>query len=91
MHLLRGRIYAGERHECALALPEYVALLGEPGSAGDEAEFNRAQCLEQLHRPDEARAAYQRYLARPDARLAEAARVRLGALANSTPNSQGQP
>jgi len=85
LHLLRGRIYATARRECALALPEYVALLGEPGPAGDEAEFNRAQCLEQLHKPEEARAAYQRYLGRSDARSADAARARLLALANAAP------
>ena len=103
LHLLRGRIYAGARHECALALPEYVALLGEPGPAGDEAEFNRAQCLEQLHKPDEARAAYQRYLDRADARSADIARARLSAISNgpipanaelpenTTRASEGQP
>ena len=91
LHLLRGRIYAGPRHECALALSEYVALLGEPGPAGDEAEFNRARCLEQLHKPDEARAAYQRYLGRPDARSAEAARARLAALPGPTEHSGDLP
>ena len=91
LHLLRGRIYAGPRHECALALSEYVALLGEPGPAGDEAEFNRARCLEQLHKPDEARAAYQRYLGRPDARSAEAARARLVALPDPTEHSGDLP
>jgi hypothetical protein len=90
LHLLRGRIYAGARRECALALPEYVALLGEPGSAGDEAEFNRARCLEQLRRPEEARAAYERYLGRADARSAEAARARLSELSNSAQPSEGQ-
>jgi len=91
LHLLRGRIYAGVRHACELALPEYVALLGEPGPAGDEAEFNRAQCLEQLHRPEPARAAYERYLSRVDARSAEAARARLHALAQDAQPAEGQP
>jgi tetratricopeptide (TPR) repeat protein len=91
LHLLRGRIYAGARQQCALALPEYVALLGEPGPAGDEAEFKRAQCLEQLHKPAEARAAYQRYLGRADARSAETARARLVAISNSAQASEGQP
>lgn len=90
LHLLRGKIYAGERRDCARALPEYVALLGEPGPAGDEAEFNRARCLEQLQRPEEARAAYQRYLGRADARSAEAARARLQAMSNSAQPSEGQ-
>lgn len=97
LHLLRARIYAGARNECGQALPEYVALLGEPGPAGDEAEFSRARCLEQLHRLDEARAAYQGYLDRPDAHSAEAARIRLNAISNSAQPStdahsaEGQP
>jgi len=91
LHLLRGRIYANARHDCALALPEYVALVGEPGAAGDEAEFKRAQCLEQLHKPDEARVAYQRYLDREDPRSAEPARARLLAIDNSLQPSKGQP
>jgi tetratricopeptide (TPR) repeat protein len=91
LHLLRGRIYSDARKQCALALPEYVALLGEPGPAGDEAEFKRAQCLEQLKRPDDARAAYQRYVARPDARSAAAARARLVAISNLAQSSEGQP
>ena len=91
LHLLRGRIYAEARHECALALPEYVALLGEPGPAGDEAEFKRAQCLDQLQKRKEARAAYQCYLDRADARSAEAARARLDALSDAAKASEGQP
>lgn len=89
LHLLRGRIYAGARHECERALPEYVALLGEPGLAGDEAEFNRAQCLEQLHKLDEARAAYERYLERAQPRSVDAARARLDAIAGSAQTSGG--
>jgi len=88
LHLLRGRIYADVRHECRLALPEYVALLGEPGPAGDEAEFKRALCLEQLQKADEARVAYQHYLGRAEARFAETARARLAALSSS---AEGQP
>jgi len=91
LHLLRGRIYADTRHECRLALPEYVALLGEPGPAGDEAEFKRAQCLEQLNELDQARAAYQRYLGRADAHSAEVARARLIAISNTAQPFEGQP
>ena len=90
LHLLRGRIYAEAQRDCALALPEYVALLGEPGPAGDEAEFRRAQCLERLQKLDEARVAYQRYLGRADARSAEFARARLTAISNPVPSSEGQ-
>ncbi len=96
LHALRGRIYGSTRHDCAHAVREYVALLGEPGSAGDDAEFRRAACLEQLERPDEARAAYQRYLDRRDPSHAEAARTRLSALGLSavppaTPAVQERP
>ncbi|HYQ04502.1 MAG TPA: tetratricopeptide repeat protein [Polyangiaceae bacterium] len=91
LHLLRGRIHAVARHDCAQALPEYVALLGEPGLAGDEAELNRAQCLEQLQRFDEARVAYRRYLDRSAPRAADVARARLNALSNPAQPSEGQP
>jgi len=83
LHLLRGRIHAESRHDCPLAVTEFVALLGEPGPAGDEAEFKRAQCLEQMRRPDEARSAYLRYLGRVDPRSADVARARLEALSNA--------
>ncbi len=89
LHLLRGQI-SQARDDCARALPEYVALLGEPGSDGDEAEFQRAQCLERLAQPALARAAYERYLARAGARHAPVAKQRLAALpVDST--SEGKP
>ena len=77
LHLLRGQIYGARHKDCGLAVREYVALLGEAGPAGDEAEFERAQCLERLSRPSEALAAYRRYLERADARRAVAARGRI--------------
>lgn len=80
LHLLRGRIYSGPQQDCDRALREYVALLGEPGAAGDEAELRRAQCLESLGRVGDARAAYQRYLTRTGPRAATLARQRLQAL-----------
>ena len=90
LHLLRGRIYGGARNDCGHALQEYVALLGEPGSAGADAELRRAECLEQLQRPDEARAAYQRYLERDDAREAERAGARLRALSAPAASAKEQ-
>ena len=91
LHLLRGRIYSEGRHDCAHAVREYVALLGEPGSAADEAEFRRAQCLEELQQPNEAREAYEHYLGRPQPRDAERARARLTALPAATPPTKDQP
>ena len=85
LHLLRGRIYEGPRSDCARAVREYVALLGEPGSEGDEGELRRAACLERLDRPTAARDAYERYLERGDARAAERARARLTALDGAPP------
>ena len=83
LHALRGRIYGVARHDCAHAMREYVALVGEPDRTGDDAEFRRAECLEQLQRPDEARSAYQHYLDRRDPSNAERARARLAALGPS--------
>lgn len=91
LHLLRGRIYGTARHDCAHAVREYVALLGEPGSAGDDAELRRAECLEQLQKTDEARDAYQRYLERGDARDVQRARARLAALPMPALPTKEQP
>jgi len=90
LHLLRGQIYAQAQGDCSHAVSEYVALLGEPGQDGDDAEFLRAQCLERLARPGEARAAYERYLERPDARQAAQAKQRLLEL-EPAGTSEGQP
>jgi hypothetical protein len=80
LHWLRGRIYQENQHDCAQAASEFVALVGEPGLRGDEAELRRARCLEQLGRADDAVLAYQRYLARPEPQRAPEARERLNAL-----------
>lgn len=91
LHLLRGRIYGSARNDCAHALPEYVALLGEPGSAGADAELRRAECLERLQRTEEARAAYQHYLERGDARDKERVRARLLDQSKSAAAAEGLP
>jgi tetratricopeptide (TPR) repeat protein len=80
LHWLRGQIYQENRHDCASAVSELVALVGEPGERGDAAEVRRARCLEQLGRTDDAVAAYERYLARPEPRRASEAKSRLSAL-----------
>lgn len=91
LHLLRGRIYSEGQGDCARAVREYVALLGEAGPAGDDAEFRRAQCLEQLGSASDARAAYERYLTRSDVQRAAQAKERLSALSNSAPSPKGEP
>jgi hypothetical protein len=80
IHWLRAKIFQDERGDCMSAVSELVALVGEPGARGDDAELRRARCLEKLGRSTDARAAYQHYLERPDARHAEEARVRLSVL-----------
>jgi hypothetical protein len=77
LHFLRGQIYQDARRDCARAINEFVALVGEPGARGDQAEFRRATCLEQLGRDADALAAYERYLQRPHAASAKSARERL--------------
>jgi tetratricopeptide (TPR) repeat protein len=80
LHWLRARIFQDERGDCTSAVSELVALVGEPGARGDEAELRRARCLEKLGRSTDARAAYQHYLERPGARHSEEARTRLSVL-----------
>jgi tetratricopeptide (TPR) repeat protein len=77
LHFLRGRIYQDKRGDCASAASEFVAMIGETGLRGDEAELRRAQCLEKLGRHDDAVAAYERYLRRPRPASETKARERL--------------
>jgi hypothetical protein len=79
LHWLRARIYDG-RSDCQRASSELVALVGEKGARGDEAEMKRAACLERLGRKDDARAAYEQYLNRADPRQADEARARIEAI-----------
>jgi hypothetical protein len=80
LHWLRGQIYQDNRKDCAQAASEFVSLVGEPGARGDEAEFRRAGCLEQLGRTSDAAQAYERYLTRSDAKRINQAKQRLSAL-----------
>jgi tetratricopeptide (TPR) repeat protein len=80
LHLVRGRIYADRLQDFAHAATEFMALVGDPSPAGDEAEFRRAECLQRLGRTGDARAAYRAYLERGQ-RLREVdAKARLAAL-----------
>ena len=84
LHILRGRIFQDNRDDCASAASEFVALVGEPGNAGDEAELRRAECLQKLGRTTDAAAAYAQYLRRVNPRQGPRARERLTALRGST-------
>ena len=89
LHLLRGQIFQDRRQNCAAAASEFVALIGEPGRLGDEAESRRAECLERLGRTSDARLAYQQYLRRSDPISADKARSRLGSLEGETVDQGG--
>jgi len=80
LRLLRGSLYEESHHDCAKAVSEFVALSGEPGARGEEAEWRRARCLTTLGRKVDAIDAHERYLARPDAQHTEEARRQLAAL-----------
>ncbi|HEX6275044.1 MAG TPA: hypothetical protein VFZ53_18505, partial [Polyangiaceae bacterium] len=80
IHWLRARIYANVRNDCQRATSELVALVGEPGPRGDEAEMLRAACLERLGRTSDALAAYRKYLERAEPRRLNEARAKVEAL-----------
>jgi hypothetical protein len=89
LHLLRGQIFQDRRQDCAAAASEFVALMGEPGRLGDEAELRRAECLEKLGRATDARLAYQHYLRRDNPISADKARQRLGSLEGGSSDQGG--
>ncbi len=89
LHLLRGRIFQDRRQDYAAAASEFVALMGEPGRLGDEAELRRAECLERLGRASDARLAYQHYLRRDNPVSADKARKRLDSLENESGEQGG--
>ena len=84
LQLLRGHVLREGLHDCAGAERAYSAALEAAGSgrAADPAAFWRAVCLETLGRREEARAAYEHYLARPAPALAVETRRRMGAIDN---------
>jgi tetratricopeptide (TPR) repeat protein len=90
LHFLRGQIFQDRHQNCAAAASEFVALLGEPGRLGDEAELRRAECLERLGRVDDARLAYQQYLRRNNPISADQARSRLGSLEGEPVHQGGE-
>lgn len=80
LHWLRGRIYEERQNDCARAVTEYVALVGETSARADAAELRRARCLETLGRHGDAVSAYTRYLSRAEPRQAAEAQRRLDSL-----------
>ena len=68
-----------------------MALVGEPGVRGDEAELRRAACLEQLGRHQDAKKAYAQYLERENPAAAGRARERLQSLENQEPRGSAPP
>jgi hypothetical protein len=80
LRLLRGNVYREGLNDCGRALIEYRALAGAKGRVGDDGLFFEAVCLEQMARRSDAVSAYQRYLARADARRRDQAERRLQAL-----------
>lgn len=80
LHFTRGRLYEERLGDCARAVSEYVALLGERGAAAEEAELRRARCLAQLGRREDARQALERYLKRGYALFRDQARQQLAQL-----------
>jgi tetratricopeptide (TPR) repeat protein len=80
LHLLRGNLYRQSLHDFARAEAEYARISDERGPAGDEAQFQRAACLERLGQASAARNVYESYLKRPQPRHAAEVKARLQAL-----------
>jgi hypothetical protein len=85
LHLLRGKLYEQGLQDCSRALSEYVSLVGDTSSEGDEAEFRRAVCLKRLGRSVEARAAFHSYLSRANPRARGLAEQELETLSAGAP------
>jgi hypothetical protein len=79
LHLLRGNLYRHSLRDFARAEAEYAHLSDERGPAGDEAQFQRAFCLERLGQNAAALGLYQSYLKRPHPRHAAEAQARIQA------------
>jgi tetratricopeptide (TPR) repeat protein len=78
VHLLRGNLLLRQGQSASAAV-EYRAALDAPGRVGDDAAYQLAVAYEASD-AQRARAAYERYLQRPSARHAAAAKARLAEL-----------
>jgi tetratricopeptide (TPR) repeat protein len=90
LHLLRGRLYQDQKRDCALAVQEFVGLMGDPSARGEDAEFRRAGCLEALGRTSDAKAAYEQYLRRQNAPRRTEAMKRLGSIVGPSADGGAQ-
>lgn len=77
IRLVRGDIYRALMRDPTSAEREYGGGAKAEGRAGDDSRFLRALCLEALGRMDEARLAYQEYLAQAGAAHAREAKRRM--------------
>jgi tetratricopeptide (TPR) repeat protein len=81
IRLLRGDIYRAIFDDPLRAEREYDEGTEAQGRTGDDSRFLRALCLEALGRVDDARLAYQDYLAQAETAHAREARRRMERLA----------
>jgi ferric-dicitrate binding protein FerR (iron transport regulator) len=81
LRMLRGNIYRTALRDCGKAETEYASIINEPGARGDQAQYFRASCLEEVGRRDEAVQAYREYLKRPGAARAAQVEQKLQKLA----------
>ena len=81
IRLLRGDIYRAIFRDLQSAEKEYDEGAEGDGRTGDDSRFLRALCLEALGRLDDARAAYQDYLAQAGSVHAREAQRRMERLA----------
>ena len=77
LHLLRGNLYRQSLRDFARAEAEYARVSDNHGPAGDEAQFQRAFCLERLGQAPAALHMYESYLKRPHPRHAAEAKARV--------------
>ncbi len=78
IHFVRGNVYASS--DAAAAAREYALASVAPGRIGDDAAFLEALNLEKAHNQVQARAAFERYLARSGGRHVSEAKTHLEAL-----------
>jgi hypothetical protein len=81
LHLLRGNLYRLPLRDFAKAEAEYAKVSDERGAVGDEAQFQRAACLERMGQVPAALGVYESYLKRPHPRHSSEAQARIQALA----------
>jgi hypothetical protein len=81
IHFLRGNVYSSS--DAAAAAREYGLASAAPGRIGDDAAFLVGLNLERSNSPEQARAAFEGYLARSAGRHMSEARAHLAKLSDS--------